>query len=390
MADEPGAVDAGRLALLEAEVAELRRALAADATSRKWVRVRGPWRLRALVAATVALAAAVLSGAALASTPGHPADVTFIPLSVPHKILSGASIAKGATNSVVVNGAATTVPTDATSVQLTVAVKSTAAGSLSVFPTDNPGSSSADTIAFPAGNVLVSAVSKQSPGLASKVSFKNNGTATATVTVTITGYSTQTTASNVSGSGGTAGQVLTDTGNGAAWQNLPPADAAHFSGAGGAAGQVLTNTGSGATWSPATRAYGTANNFTSNALSNSAYHTVASVTVPAGAYHVTFNATLSGSSASQDYTGCYLNTPTTTASEVFGSTSSANSQNIISMQSLVNLSSGGTVGVQCIDSLGAATVYYPTLVAISVGSVTGAAPDLAHPKVVTRAARPTN
>jgi hypothetical protein len=236
----------------------------------------------------------------------------------------------------------------------------------------------------------VSAVSKQSPGLASKVSFKNNGTATATVTVTITGYSTQTTASNVSGSGGTAGQVLTDTGNGAAWQNLPPADAAHFSGAGGAAGQVLTNTGSGATWSPATRAYGTANNFTSNALSNSAYHTVASVTVPAGAYHVTFNATLSGSSASQDYTGCYLNTPTTTASEVFGSVSSANSQNVISMQSLVNLSSGGTVGVQCIDSLGAATVYYPTLVAVSVGSVTGAAPDLAHPKVVTRAARPTN
>jgi hypothetical protein len=166
----------------------------------------------------MALAGVTLMGIAVASTPGHPADVTFIPLSVPHKILSNVSIATAATNSTVVNGGSTTVPTDATSVQLRVAVKSAAAGSLSVFPRDHPGSMSADTISFAAGNVLTTRVTRQSPGLSSEVSFKNNGPAGAVVTVTITGYSTQTTASNISGSGGTAGDVLTNTGAGASWQ----------------------------------------------------------------------------------------------------------------------------------------------------------------------------
>ena len=196
---------------------------------------RRSWRRRGVLLTGVALAAAMIAGVAGASAPGNPADVTYISLTVPHKVLSNTSIAKAATNSPVVIGASTTVPSDATSVQMTVAVKSTAAGTLAVFPTDNPGSSTADTIAFPAGNVVVSAQTKQSPGLSGKVSFKNNGTATATVTVTITGYSTQTTASNVSGSGGTAGQVLTNNGSGgASWQTV--------SATGGAAGGVLTGT----------------------------------------------------------------------------------------------------------------------------------------------------
>jgi hypothetical protein len=217
---------AAELAALRAEVDDLRAAVGtrdgslptgAPAKRGRARRVRQ----RVAVGAGIALVAAAMMGVAVASSPGNPADVTYIPLSVPHKILSGTSIGHGAVKAAVVVGGSTTVPTDATSVQMTVAVKSTAAGSLSVFPTDHPSSSTADTINFPAGSVLVSQVSKQSPGLSSKVSFQNNGSGTAIVTVTITGYSTQTTASNISGAGGSAGQVLTNDGiGGASWQSL--------------------------------------------------------------------------------------------------------------------------------------------------------------------------
>jgi len=205
-------------AALTAEVHELRKAVGAKPRAPRASR----WPIRhrvALIAGTVVAAAAAM-GVAGASSPGHTADVTYIALTPVHKVLSNAAIAKNAVNSPLVIGGSTTVPTDATSVLLSVAVKSTAAGSLSIFPLGNPGASSADTIPFPAGNVIVNATTKQNPGQSSKVSIKNNGTTTATVTVTITGYSTQTTASNISGLGGTAGQVLTNTGTGAAWQSL--------------------------------------------------------------------------------------------------------------------------------------------------------------------------
>ena len=262
---------------LQAEIRELRDADSMRPKRRTSGRRRATQR--AAVLGGIALVAGIM-GVAGASTPGHPADVTFIALSVPHKVLSNASIAKAATNSPVVIGASTTVPSDATSVQMTVAVKSTAAGTLTVFPTDHAASSTADTISFPSGNALATQVTKQSPGLAGKVSFKNNGAATANVTVTITGYSTQTTASNVSGSGGSAGQVLTNNGaGGASWQSVGtggPAggvligsypnpglaansvntanlvngsvSAAKLSAAGSTAGQVLTSTGGGVSW----------------------------------------------------------------------------------------------------------------------------------------------
>jgi hypothetical protein len=161
-----------------------------------------------------------LAGVAGASSPISSADVTYIPLTVPHKVLSNAAIATGATNSVVVIGAATTVPSDATSVQMTVAVKSAKAGNIWVFPSDNRNSDTFDGVSFPAGDVLATETTRQHPGLSGKVSFRNGGTATATVTVTITAYSTENNADTISGSGGVYGSVLTNRGATAAWEPI--------------------------------------------------------------------------------------------------------------------------------------------------------------------------
>ena len=55
-----------------------------------------------------------------------------------------------------------------------------------------------------------------------KVTLGLAATGAATLAVSITGYSTQTTAAGVNGSGGTAGEVLTNNGDGTAdWAALP-------------------------------------------------------------------------------------------------------------------------------------------------------------------------
>jgi hypothetical protein len=141
----------------------------------------------------------------------------YTPLVPVHKLLSNTSIAKGATNSPAVLGGATTVPTDATSVQLLVSVKSTQPGHVRVYPAGNPGASTSESIFFDGGDAVETRTTGQSAGLSSKVSITNFGIAAATVTVTIIGYSTQVTASGISGSGGDPGEVLTNTGAGAKW-----------------------------------------------------------------------------------------------------------------------------------------------------------------------------
>lgn len=202
------------------------------------------WRRPLIVigAVTVATAASIVGIASAA--PGGSADVTFVPLSPVKKILS-TTIGAHKTNSPVVIGASTTVPTDATSVQLLLTIKSAAAGTLSVFPAGNPASSSQDVLSFPGANALVAPTTNQNIGASNKITLVNNGSATATVTVTITGYSTQLTAAGIAGTGGSAGEVLTNTGSGASWQQLL---ATGISPAGGSSGDVLTNTGTGTSW----------------------------------------------------------------------------------------------------------------------------------------------
>jgi hypothetical protein len=120
---------------------------------------------------------------------------------------------------------------------------------LAFYPTGNPGGGSGQALSYPSGNVLASARIEENVGQSSELTFANNGSGSVVVTATLIGYSTQATAGDINGTGGTTGQVLTDNGaGGAQWETLPPGSAADFSATGGTVGQALTNTGTGAVW----------------------------------------------------------------------------------------------------------------------------------------------
>jgi hypothetical protein len=185
---------------------------------------------------------AVVTGIAVGDA-GTPPAGGYVVLTPAHKILNG-TIGANASNSELAIGGATTVPTNATAVQLTIAVNDTKAGTLQIFPAGDQSAGGAATVSFPAGTTATQTVT-ETPGLSSKITFHNTSAATATVTATITGYSTQVTASNIASDGGRAGQVLSNTGSGAAWQTMT---ASNLGSDGGSVGQVLSNTGSGAAW----------------------------------------------------------------------------------------------------------------------------------------------
>jgi hypothetical protein len=212
---------------------------------------REPARRRAVPVAVAAVAAAgalAVAGIAGAAPTSSTTDVAIVPLTLGHKVLSNVTISANKTTSPVVAGASTTVPTNATTVRLTVTAKGAKAGVLNFYPAGNLGGGSGQSLAYPAGT-LVSTTIQENVGQSNELTFANAGTASVVVNATLTGYSTQVTAGDIGGTGGSNGQVLTNNGSGgAAWQNLPPVTAAGISGDGGTAGQILTNTGSGAAW----------------------------------------------------------------------------------------------------------------------------------------------
>ncbi|RHW23845.1 hypothetical protein D0Z08_27525 [Nocardioides immobilis] len=124
----------------------------------------------------------------------------------------------------VVSGGTTTVPTNATTIRMTVTARGAAAGTLSFFPAGNPDGSSGQTVSWSAGGTATEVITTDI-GQKNQVAFKNTSTKAAIVTATITGYSTEVEVDDISESGGTAGQVLTNTGTAAAWQDpqLPSA-----------------------------------------------------------------------------------------------------------------------------------------------------------------------
>jgi hypothetical protein len=305
-----------------------------ERTPRAFDAMLGWRRRRQIMVAGIAIGALV--SAFFVSTGLAQASVVSIP---PRTIASDITVPSYAGVQLVAAGGSTAVPTGATRVVLSVSLSgATSNGKVGAYPTGSPSLGSGTLLSYAAGDT-VAATFTERVGLWNKVTFVNHGTGAISATVKVVGYSTDVRASDIS-----------------------PYD--------GAAGQVLTNTGSGAAWQFAGHAYGIANAFTTPALTTSAT-TVASVTVPSGSYVVTFSSTIAGTSASTDNVGCYLLSPANDQlSAGYGNTNANNDQSVITMQGLVN-TSGGTIIVQCVDSDATATAVYPTLIANSVGTVNG-------------------
>ncbi|HWJ11639.1 MAG TPA: hypothetical protein VNS46_19825 [Nocardioides sp.] len=184
-------------------------------------------RGRRVAAGTVALATTILIavGVTGATADSPTTSVAITPLTPVKTVTTGVAVAAGKTYAFVASGGSTTVPTNAFVVQLGITVKGAAGGTLSFAPLGDPGGASPTKVTWPAGGTGAGTV-KVNIGVSNKVVVSNASTGSATVGIKITGYSTQTTAAGINGSGGTSGQVLTNNGDGTvAWKTpaAPPA-----------------------------------------------------------------------------------------------------------------------------------------------------------------------
>ena len=232
-----------QIQLLVRAVAELKSA--ANSGAKATLGTRSRRRSRVIILGGMLLAASVaflaVDGVAGAQ-PGGTSPVSFVAISPAYKLLSSTSIAANKTDSVVVVGGSTTVPTNATAVQLSVTAGGTASGFLTLYPAGNLTGGSGQSLSWAAKGTDTETV-QESIGTKDELTFANNSAAAAKVTATITGYSTQVTDTDVSGLDGSTGQVLTDNGSTAVWQTPSVINAAIATGAQGKAlqmGQSLT------------------------------------------------------------------------------------------------------------------------------------------------------
>jgi len=166
-----------------------------------------------VVGVVIAASAFVLGGITGATATSSRTTVTMSSVTPAKSITAATSVAAGKAYSFVASGGTTTVPSNATVVQLSVTVKGTKAGMLTFAPTGDPSNASPTTLSWTAGGTNAGLVNV-TVGLSNKVDVLNTSTAAATVGVKIVGYSTQITAGSINGSGGSAGQVLTNNGDG--------------------------------------------------------------------------------------------------------------------------------------------------------------------------------
>jgi hypothetical protein len=147
-------------------------------------------------------------------------NVAFISLTTPRKVLNAVSVAANKSTSAVIAGGTTTVPTNATAVKLTVTAKGTAGGTLNFYPAGNDAGGSGQYLSYPSGNSPVSATIEENIGQSDELTVANSGSGSAVVSMTVLAYSTQVTAGDLNGVGGTNGQVLTNDGvGGASWHD---------------------------------------------------------------------------------------------------------------------------------------------------------------------------
>lgn len=263
--------------------------------------------------------------------------------------MSNASVGAGVAKPVVLSGGTTTVPTNATTILMTVTAKGAKAGTMTFYPLGNPSGGTSVEVAWAAGGSDTAVVTTDI-GQKNSVAFKNSSAGAATVTATITGYSTEVELDDISSQGGSTGQVLTDDGDGATWQD-PQLPSAFYT-----------------------------RNQTYTPLNSVDYLSLASLTLPAGKYAV--DAAVSGYSPTGGfgYFGCYVAGPGGgVVSQRFGNVSVDIRNATLAMDGFVS-TTGATVKINCLLAGGTVWAYEATIMATRVGATTG--------PVVTRQIRP--
>jgi hypothetical protein len=179
---------------------------------------RPRWRRALALATGVVLTFAALGGVVAATASVKPTPSVYSAITQ-KQVLSAKRFNAGHVVRVAVTGGKTGVPKAATSVQLVVTVAhGTAAGTLDVYPN---GRSASPMLHWRPGQTVTTTVTVR-VGTGGKVAFRNVSHKV-TVTAGITGYYTpalvagSVTAGDLSSSGATTGQVLTNTSTGPAW-----------------------------------------------------------------------------------------------------------------------------------------------------------------------------
>lgn len=334
---------------VSAELAELKREIAELRAARPVGRRGGEprWRRPLVVVAVTALAAGMITGVAGATgSPGSTTNVSFVALTPAKKILSAITIATKKSTSPVVIGGTTTVPSNATTVQIVVTAKGTAAGTLNFYPSANAAGASGQSLAYPKSTTTTASVTiQENVGQGGAVTFYNAGTGTATVTATITGYSTQVTAGDINGNGGSNGQVLTNDGSG------------------------------GATWATQGQSFASGTGYAPLPIGLTSQTTVLTLTVPVGSYQVT--ATYSAYATSPDLAYCTIIAPSGFSSaygtaDLAVALSNGNYTGQGSAQMLLATSTGGVIKLACNSNLHTGVnVFTPRLTAVQVNSTSG-------------------
>jgi hypothetical protein len=298
------------------------------------------WRRGIVAAAALGLAAASIAGLAGAAPSTSTSDVAFVALTNPHKVFGGSVTAHG-TKSVAVLGGATTVPTNATSVRLDISVTGPAAGSLDIYPADNPTGGSGQMVSWAASGTGAATV-HENVGIKDELTLANSSASAAKVTATVTGYSTQVTAGDVNGTGGSAGQVLTNDGSGgASWQSQ---------------GQVY------------------ASHTTSYQIVGVTEASVDAVTVPAGLYLVTDNF-VGRSATTGDQEFCHLTAPNAATGPVYEAMDLEPAFGAFFgngfVQTVISVSVGGAISLRCNGTTAVSSVGFNTMVATQVSAAHG-------------------
>jgi hypothetical protein len=288
-------------------------------------------RRGALGVLAIGLVWAGVGGIAGASPGGGALDDTSIVPITPHVVASNVSIAAHKSVLYTAIGGTTTVPTNATRVELAVtALGISQPGNLGISPA---GSATTGVTLFyqsgavenPTTNVVVAI------GLKNQISVFNFGAGAVRVTVKIIGYSTAVNASDIDPSGGNPGDVLANTGTGAAWHNI-----GHVYRDGGAVLGRPTNQST----------------------------PIAHVNVPAGDYYISFQGMLfgSGSAGNPDDFFCGIDTPRGGSGYLNYTVSPGVA---VAQQDVVSLPDGGNIAFRCTSSTAGDSVS-GQLVALSV------------------------